>query len=181
VAPYSASVHHFLLLTQYITCPAVNEIVFVHNGDAYAISGLGGKPHLLFKNLPTPATMSYDSKWILYSEAKEGEINFYQVKTDGSERRRFDTVWSPGKYSLPKFSQRNTFFTYSVGEFNTTGLYSKIYVSAIGGNQNKTVLRRQFDLDYQQPTLSPDGKRLVFVSGNQSAAERYGESSVANR
>ena len=101
---------------------------------------------------------------IAFASQRDGNHEIYVMDADGGNQRNltndlhldWDPSWSPDGKRIVFVSQRD-------GHFRSRfGITSEIYVmDADGGNQRN--LTNDLHLDWD-PSWSPDGKRIVFVS-----------------
>lgn len=131
------------------------------NSIVYTVSVGGGEPKEI-----TPVGPSYlhgwspDGKRLVYTGGRNGNFDIYSIASDGSgEEQRLTTF--PGLEDGPEYSPDGNHIY-----FNSThsGLM-QIWRMPPGGYEHEQVTDDEFNNWF--PHISPDGKRIVFISYGQ--------------
>lgn len=138
-----------------------SRVLFVAGGrslkEAYFsdIDGEGIQKLTNLRNITVSASSSQGGKYLAYTSYKEGRPNFYvrdisrntDVFVDRSEGIKLGTGWLNAS---------------TVVYSHTYGRYSHVYAYDIESKNKRTLFQREGIIT--SPSLSPDGKKMVFAS-----------------
>jgi Tol biopolymer transport system component len=154
---------------------STGDIAFVGTRDGgsaiYRMSGDGVRQTRLTEaGLNQDPAWSADGKKIVYTDRNWDDI--FQMNADGSDQRNLNRA--DGMDFSPAYFPTGTkvAFTGVRGE----GFQYDIYTMTLSANGQVTGLTRittTQDADDMQPTVSPDGKRLAFVSDRDGDRDIY--------
>lgn len=108
---------------------------------------------------------SPDGQWIAFATDRDGNVEIYKVRSDGTELTRLTD--SPGLDARPRWSPDGQWLSFSS---NRSGNYD-IYVMRADGQEVRSLTRHPAPDDHA--AWSPDGKSIAFVSMRDGGFDIY--------
>lgn len=137
------------------------------NSIVYTVPVEGGVPKEI-----TPQGPSYLHGWspdgtrLVYTAGRDGNFDIYSIAADGSgEEQRLTTF--PGLEDGPEYAPDGSriYFNSTHSSSSTDGGLMQIWRMPPGGYEHEQVTDDEFNNWF--PHISPDGKRIVFISYGQ--------------
>ncbi|HUF10306.1 MAG TPA: hypothetical protein VMO47_13380 [Rhodothermales bacterium] len=130
-----------------------------HNGQSivYVVPVEGGIPRKVTNEGPSYLHgWSPDGKWLTYTAQRNGEYDIYKIPTEGGEEVRLTTT--PGLDDGSEYSPDGRYIYYNSVRSGTMQLW-RMKPDGTGHEQ-----LTDDGLNNWFPHISPDGKRMVFIS-----------------
>ncbi|HTI50022.1 MAG TPA: hypothetical protein VL475_03685 [Planctomycetaceae bacterium] len=117
-----------------------------------------------FSGMRSPA-VSPDRQHVVYSFAEKGQQQLFEVRADGTEKRRITD--SSGINNWPAYSQDGRALVFGSSRDGDFEIYR---MPAAGGDAERLTHSLAQDI---RPKFSPDGTRIAFTSHRDGNAEIY--------
>lgn len=161
--------------------PSINAngstIAFSYQGDIWTVAATGGKAsrltiHEAYESNPI---FSQDGKTIAFSGNRFGNNDIFTIPTNGGIAKRL--TWNSASDLAVSWTNDNKILFTTSREFRQIERDPEIYsIAASGGTEQRIA-----DVLGFEPTPSPDGKFMAFVTGGSNPVAREDYIGTANR
>jgi tricorn protease len=161
--------------------PSINQngstIAFSYQGDIWTVPATGGRPVRLtvHEGYESNPIFSPDGQTIAFTGNRFGNNDIFTIPTDGGAAKRL--TWSSASDLATSWTNDNKIIFTTSREFRQIERDPEIYaIAASGGTE-----QRMADVLGFEPTPSPNGKFVAFVTGGSNPVAREDYLGTANR